>query len=90
MVLNERVYDKKVAFILQVYSNVQLSSTEWLSSPDPLVSLRLDSIVCACVCEFDREREREAPLWRNESGVACLQPCPSPWQQSGSHPSHPS
>lgn len=58
MVLNERVYDKKVAFILQVYSNVQLSSTEWLSSPDPLVSLRLDSIVCACVCEFDRERER--------------------------------
>lgn len=35
---------KRVAFILQVYSNVQLSSTEWLSSPDPLVSLRLDSI----------------------------------------------
>lgn len=34
-----------------IYSDVYLSSFEWLSSPDPLVSLRLDSnCVCMCVC----------------------------------------
>lgn len=73
------VYDRQgAAFISRSYSDVYLSGLEWPSSQDPLVSLRLDPIVCLCMClcvsvsVWGRERGSIVKRWVRGSVFTAL------------------